>query len=297
MIRKSKKRLSDGNGKPMKPLTLFKFFATVKNATGKVESTGTADDAQLLKDIPLDGYFLGTQGEANRIALTHVEKLSPLYPAKTIIVKAEAMELVGPVMIQQIQGLIVENKMQNLVGFALAEDLAKYKAKEKLELNPDLAALTHQLVIEARQLVSTKLKATAAAAEQAEAGGLVCTDGQPIRAEKATAPKSCQEPCKNKEAVACKDPLCLGDCGCATIEKPAPAAEPPIRPDPDSQGYATYCESCGVPADQVEPVDVKPEEPVTSDAPVENLSDETIAGTFDPTNVAPISHSGAIAEL
>ena len=278
MIRKSKKRLSDENGKPLKPLTLFKFFATVKEADGKVAATGTTADAQLLKDIPLDGYFLGTQGEANRVADKHVETLSPMYPAKTITVKAEAMEMVGPVIRQQIQGLIVENKMQNLVTFALAEDLATYKAKEKLELNPDLQGLTHQLVIEARQLVSTKLREAAIKAEQAGAGGLVGTDGQPLRAEGTPSP----EPCESKKAGTCTDLQCLGDCGCATVEKP-------VEEYQAGAGAGEVPEHPGT-------IGVEPE-PVTSEAPIENLSDETIAMTFDPMNVQAVSHLGAIAEL
>jgi hypothetical protein len=172
MLRKSKKTLCDNDGKPIKALVLYKFFATVLNLDGSKDGE--------LTDVPLDGYLLGNSAEANSEAHNQTERLEKQYPQRKVTVIPHSMELVGPLVQQQMKGLMENAQFQNLVLFVLARDLAEYKAKEKLDLNVDKDALAQELVIEAYNLARAKVNKFKADQEAKEATGLVGPDHQPI---------------------------------------------------------------------------------------------------------------------
>jgi hypothetical protein len=191
-----KPQLVDKNtGEVVQATELWGLFITIKNLDGTIV---TGEDGPM-KDIKLDGYILGEGAVAREGAKKQQEDLAQHYPDKKVIVSAKALERVGPVIMRQMNGLMADSQMNDLVVFYIAEELAKYKSRESLEINPDVTKLAHQIVIDARTAVQQKLidaiKKRKAAAEGPQ---LVGPDNQPVSSGCAG---NCGDDCECQKSV------------------------------------------------------------------------------------------------
>lgn len=172
-----KRKAVDPNGNPLKPVTLYGFFALLTHKqTGEKLQGG---------EVVVPGYVLGEANEANAAVELHKKNLEENYQDYTVNVQKEALEKVGPIMQEQMIGVREMAQFEHMVGFYLAAQLVQERAKISLEINPlaDEGAKIQAVIQEAREVCAKRIqdaqKADAMRAAQA-ATGLVDAQGNPV---------------------------------------------------------------------------------------------------------------------
>ena len=173
MVKIEKRRVVNQDGTPAKAMTLYGFFALLKNKeTGEVMMGG---------EQPLQGYFLGDSRAAHELAGIHAKQLEEQYPAATVSVQKHPLEKVGPLVSDQMTGLMQEHRIEKLVSTYLAQCISEGEAERSLDINPDLTmeSRVQNVLNNARGFIADQVKA-AYEQQQARASGVVGPDGQPI---------------------------------------------------------------------------------------------------------------------
>ena len=128
----------------------------------------------------LDQVALTDQATANKMARSFEQELAEQQPERQLKVRAVGKEKVGPLMQQRMGDLVRTSRQHEIAARLLAAQLAEYKCREQLRLNPNRTAVADVLLAE-MQAAALKLMQRETAAQH----GLVDADGLPVKASRA----------------------------------------------------------------------------------------------------------------